>query len=460
MSFYKYFFTFLLIGILFYPKVAIAQEIESDSIKNPMDQLGVVTDAFQENFFEGLKQKAIENYELALEALERAEKAATSNENRAVVYFELGKNYAQLKNYEAAEDNYNKVIASLGERLDVLEHLYDLYYQQQDYEQAIPLVKKLIPFDEDYKEDLANLLTLTKQYDDALKQLDELDLSWGESDIRNALRLQIYRATGNTKGAIEDLEQKIDTNPKNEREFLNLIFLYSEQGNKEKAFETAKSLLKNNPNSQLVHLALYKFYLDSGNTKDALESMKIVFSSDQIDKESKYRVLGDFIQYVNQNPEFETNLEAMAAYFSEENGAKVYEKLGDYFATKSKKEQALSFYEKGIAKSGDNYNLLKNTLLLQLDFKKFAEAAALSKKGLEIFPAQALIYLLNGVANNGLQQSETAIDSLEAGLDFILDDPKMEYDFYNQLNIAYAAKGDLKNSKLNAEKAAKIKLPN
>src|SRR5690606_35047224 len=139
---------------------------------------------------------------------------------------------------------------------------------------------------------------LTKQYDKALAQLDELDAVWGESDIRNALRSQIYRITGNTGGAIENLEQKIDNNPKNEKEHLNLIFLYSEQGNTEKAFEAAKNLLKSNPKSQLVHLALYKFYLDSNNTSEALKSMKVVFGSDQIDKESKYRVLGDFIQFV------------------------------------------------------------------------------------------------------------------------------------------------------------------
>src|SRR5690606_24817417 len=136
---------------------------------------------------------------------------------------------------------------------------------------------------------LANLLTLTKQYDEALAQLDELDGVWGESDIRNALRAQIYRATGNTEGAIENLEQKIDNNPKNEKEHLSLIFLYSEQGNTEKAFEAAKNLLKTNPKSQLVHLALYKFYLDSGNTSEALKSMKVVFGSNQIDMESKYR---------------------------------------------------------------------------------------------------------------------------------------------------------------------------
>lgn len=457
----------ILLGSLYLSPHSYSQETnpvhpagENDSIQNPMDQLGVVDDAFQENFFEALKQKGIENHELALIALNKAEAAATTPENKAVVYFEMAKNYTALKVYDEAEINYKKVLTDLGDRLDVLEHLYDLYYQQKDYEKAIPLVRKLIPYDEDYKEDLANLLTRAKQYDLALEQLDELDGIWGESDIRNALRAQIYRATGNTEGAIENLEQKIDNNPKNEKEHLSLIFLYSEQGNTEKAFEAAKNLLKTNPKSQLVHLALYKFYLDSGNTSEALKSMKIVFTSDQIDTESKYRVLGDFIQFVNLNPQYEADLEAAATLFSEENGTKVYEKLGDYFSAKSNKEQALHFYEKGVAQSIDNYKLLKNTLLFQVEFEKYSEAATLSSKGLEIFPAQPLIYLLNGVANNGLENSEKAIESLETGQDFILDDPQMQLDFYIQLNIAYTNKGDIKRAKTYSEKAAQLKLAN
>lgn len=424
-----------------------------------MDQLGEVTDAFQENFFEALKQKAIENYELALTALNKAEKAAKSEENKAVVYFEIGKNHTYLKEYAQAEENFNKVLKSQGNRLDVLEQFYELYYQQKEYEKSIPLVQKLIPFDEDYKEDLANLYTLTQQYDKALEQLDELDYVWGESDIRNALRAQIYRATGNTEGAIENLEQKIDSNPKNEKEYLNLIFLYSEQGNKEKAFDAAKDLLKNNPKSQLVHLALYKFYLDEGNASEAIKSMKIVFASEEVDKETKYKVLGDFIQFVNENPQYETDLAEIVNQFSVENG-RIYEKLGDYYAAKNRKEDALAAYEKGIAKDADNYNLLKNTLLFQIDFKKYEAAAKLSSDGLEIFPAQALLYLLNGVANNGLQKSDVAIESLETGLDFILEDPKMQRDFYQQLSLAYTTKGDSKKAKMYADKAAATKMPN
>ena len=73
--------------------------------KTPTDDLGNVSDDFQENFFEALKQKGIENYELALNALEKAEVAAGDNQvNKAVVYFEKGKNLAFLKRFEDAEN--------------------------------------------------------------------------------------------------------------------------------------------------------------------------------------------------------------------------------------------------------------------------------------------------------------------------------------------------------------------
>lgn len=462
----SFLYTFIFLFGIIVPQHIYAQEINpspskdnNDTVENPMDELGNVSDAFQENFFEGLKQKAIENYELALSALNKAEKAANTEENKAVVYFEMGKNHVFLKEYDLAEINFNKVLKSQGDKLDVLEQFYDLYYQQKEYEKSIPLVKKLVEFDEDYKEDLANLYTLTKKYDEALKQLDDLDETWGESDIRNALRAQIYRATGNTEGAIENLEGKIDKNPKSEREYLNLIYLYSEQGNTEKAFETAKNLLKNNPKSEIVHLALYKFYLDDGNATEAINSMKTVFASEDIDQETKYKVLADFIQFVNSNPDYEAELTRVVEQFSVENG-RVYEKIGDYYAAKNRKEDALKAYEKGIVINPDNFNLLKNTILLQIDFQKYEAAAKLSSEGLEIFPAQPLLYLLNGVANNGLNLSDNAIESLEMGLDFLMEDPKMEHDFYNQLSLAYSQKGDAKKAKTYSDKAANLKMPN
>jgi tetratricopeptide (TPR) repeat protein len=452
---YSYILLFFF-GILFFPKQLNAQEIQG-----PTDDLGDVSDAFQENFFEALKQKGIENYDLALEALKKAEEDAKDDpEANAVVYFEMAKNLSKLKRYEEAEINFNKVIQARGDQLDVLEALYDLYYQQKNYEAAIPLVIKLSGIDSDYKEDLANLYSRTKQFNKSLKVLDELDELWGESDYRDALRAQIYRQTGNTSGQIEQLEEKIDANPKKEQDYLNLIYLYSEEGNNKKAYEASKELLKNNPKSELVHLALYKFYLIDGLTEKALNSMRIVFASQEIDKTSKYKVLGDFIQFVDKNPDYETELTTMVNLFADKNDGQVYEKLGNYYLSKSQKEEALLFFEKGISLDEDNYSLLKNTLLLQIEYKNYESASKLSTSGLEIFPAQALIYLLNGVANNGLHKSDEAIEALEMGIDYLLDDKRMEQSFYEQLGMAYRTKGDTQNANLFEKKALDLKDPN
>ncbi len=457
----KFLYIFLVFfGIIVIPKQVVAQETEPVA-EQPTDDLGNVTDAFQENFFEALKQKGIENYELALDALRKAEKAAENDPKlEAVVAFEKAKNLTELKQFEEAEVNFKKVLKTEPKRLDVLESLYDLYYQKNDYDAAIPLVKQLTVFDEDYKEDLVNLYSRTRQFDKAIEVLDDLDETLGESEYRDALRAQIYRETGDTEGQIENLETRISKNPKKEQEYLGLIYLYSEEGNTEKAFATAKELLKNQPNSKQVHLALYKFYLEENNTEEAFKSMNIIFSANEIEKESKYKVLSDFIGFVEKNPQYETHLEKVVENFSETNTGKIYEQLGGYYNSKGEKETALKFYKKGIEGDSDNFSLLKSTLLLQIDLQKYVAAQQLSADALAIFPAQPLLYLINGVAQNNLKKPDGAIESLNSGLDYLFDNPTMEQDFYKQLQQAYTLKGEAKKAAEYAEKASQIKLTN
>lgn len=422
----------------------------------PTDDLGNVTDAFQEAFFEALKQKAIENYELALDALDKAARAADGDKDQlAIVSYEKGKNLVFLKKYNAAEVQFENVLAHTNNQFDVMVSLYDVYYKQRNYEKALPLVKKLIVKDEDYKEDLANLYIRTKQYDEAILILDELDKEIGESTYRNNLRKSVYRATGNKEQQIENLETRVDANPKKEQDYLSLIYLYSDEGNTEKAFETAKELLKNQPKSEMVHLALYKFYLDAGQTKEAINSMETVFESQKIDKQSKYRVLGDFISFVETHPEHEKTLEKTVNNFSEEHGA-VYEKLGDYYVSKDRKEDAISAYKKGLENDEDNYSLLKNTLLILIDVGHYKDAATYSSNGLDIFPAQPLLYLLNGVANIGLNNADEAIETLETGADYVIENDALEKDFFTQLEKAYTLKGNTKKAAEYAKRAAAI----
>ncbi|MCF1420959.1 MULTISPECIES: lipopolysaccharide assembly protein LapB [Mangrovimonas] len=435
----------------------LGMEAQVDFNKTPNDDLGEVEDKKQELFFEALKQKAIENYDRAVTALL---KCIEMDKSQSVFYYELGKNYNKLKNFGAAEEALKDAVKMEPTNEWYANELFDVYMQQKDYKRAIRTVEDIVEYHPKYKEDLAHLYFDNKEYKDALKILDELDEKRGVSSSRDHLRNQIYAATGRKKDQIENLEDRLESNPDEETNYLALIYRYSESGDNEKAFETAKKLLEIKPNSELVHLALYKFYLEDGQTQEAIESMKIVMGSLKVNPEAKTMVLSDFVNFVKEHPEYEADLvEATTLNLDSENG-KSYEGVANYFLNKGDKTKALEYFEKAYQVDSGNFGLLKNIMLLQLDLKQFEKVEAKSSDALLKYPSQPLFYLINGVALNQLGKFNRAAEVLETGLDYIIEDTKMESDFYNQLSLSYTQLNNTKKAKTFSDKAKQLESTN
>lgn len=450
----KIYILFLLFGLLLVPQVNYAQV---DFNKKPDDDLGDIEDKFQELFYEALKQKGIENYDRSVEALL---KCIVLDNSVAVLYFELGKNYVLLKNFGSAEEALKKAVSKEPDNEWFLDELYGFYVDQNDFDKAIKTVKQLVKCHPDYKENLAALYVKTKEYNEALKILDDLDAEFGISVARDLMRNQIYAATGRKKDQIKNLQARVESNPDKETNYLQLILRYSENNEKEKAFETAKELLKINPNSQIVHLALYKFYLDENNAEKAIESMKIVIKSPEIKPEAKLKVLTDFVQFVGGHPEYEDDLVEATALVGDSNNSKTLIELGQYYLAKKNKIKALEYFEASLKIDEDNFNVLRNVLLLYIDLQKFSLAEKRSNEVLQKYPAQPLFYLINGVALNNLNEPKKAVEALEAGLDYIIDDIKMEIDFYKQLSIAYGSLNNTAKVKSFSDKVKQLETPN
>lgn len=442
--------TFLL-GLLIFPYSLTAQV---DFNKRPDDDLGNVKDEFQEYFFEALKQKGIENYDRAVESLY---KCLNLDSKRPVIYFELGKNYNKLKNFGAAEDNLKKAISMQPDNEWFLDELYDVYFQQDDIDNAIKTIKQLVKYHPDYKEDLAALYAREKRYKQALELLDELDQELGVSESRDAMRNDIYRITGNADDRIDNLEQRIANNPNNEENHLKLIYRYSQTGNRKKAYKAAQNLLKIKPDSKFVHLALYKFYLEDEKIDDAINSVKISLTSPEINAEAKAKVLKDFVSFVSKNPEYESDLVEITALVDNNKDAATYNNLGQYYLKSGDKAKALANLKEALKQNPNDFKLIKDILLIQLDLQAFEDVVTESEEALELYPAQPILYLVNGVANNQQGAHKKAIDSLEIGLDFLIDNPIMESDFYTQLSVAYKALNNNSKSETFAKKAQVLK---
>lgn len=446
----KRYITLILFGILSISQVSYAQ----DDLNKPNDDLGNVTDEFQEYFFEALKQKAIENYDKSVTALL---KCIAIDDSESVLYFELGKNYNLLKNFGAAEEALKEAVKQEPDNEWYLDELYAAYVNLKDYRRAIKTIKQLVKFHPDYKEDLASIYIQTQNYKDALKVLDELDDELGLSTDRDRLRNQIYNATGRKKEQIENLKDRVDKDPEAEKNYLALIYRYSENNDEEKAYETAITLLEIHPESQLVHLALYKFYLNDNKQEEAIASMKTVLSSKLIDAEAKVKVLADFVRFVSENQQYEEELIAITSQLSQTNtNAKTLIELAQYYLVKNDKPKALDYYLQAEIKEPENFGLIRNILLLYIDLEQYEIAEKKSDQALERFPSQPVLYLINGVALNRLLRPQDAVDTLEMGLDYIIENAKMESDFYKQLSKAYTALKNVKKAQAYSNKAKSL----
>ena len=423
-----------------------------------VDDLGNVSDTFQEAFFEALKQKGIENYDRAIESLD---KCIGINDSFAILYFEKGKNYQALKNSEQAEFNFLKALELKPNQEPVLDLLYELYYENRDFQKGEAIIKQLIPFDAQYKEDLARLYSATREYDKALALLDELDDQKGKDKYRESLRDKIYRLSGKKDLRKEQLNTELEATATSEQDYLKLIYLYSEQGKTDKAYETALKLQKVNPESDAVQLALYKIDLSKGNTESAITAMTKVLNSPKISDKAKHRVLNDFLLFVNENPSYAPQLEtAITAFDSAVEDSNIYDNIATYYAKKGAQDKALPYLIKALNNDSDNIKLIKQVLEAELAQGKFDDASARAKTALDLYPSQPALYYAYGIALKQQGKFEEAATQLETGADYILDDVSLEACFYEQLGEIYSQLGNNKSARRYTDQARKLRAGN
>ena len=144
----KYFLIITFFALLSFSGSVNAQEKGKPVVEVASDSLGDVEDAFQEYFFEALKQKAIENYGKAIDALLKS----LSLEARPVVYLELGKNFNALQQFDEAAAYLETGRKKVPKNTAILQELYKSYFLSRSFEKALPVVKTLAILDTSYSE--------------------------------------------------------------------------------------------------------------------------------------------------------------------------------------------------------------------------------------------------------------------------------------------------------------------
>ena len=439
---------FLFVGILF-PNFVLAQ--------TEPDAIGLADDEFQNAFYEALLQKGIENYDKAITALEKCKKLQPEN---AVVYSEMGKNYLPQKKYKDAYDSFEKAATIDPKNMWFWVGMYDVCYETKDYNQAIVIVNKLIEFKKEYKEDLVSLYMNTQQFDKALDLINQLNTTVGKNELRENYKRQILSVAKYQTSEKDNLMDQIKKYPKEEANYIALIFLYSESNQEEKALEVAKQLETEIPTSDWAQVSLFKFHLNNNDGKNAVIAMNKVFESSKIDSKIKHRMLNEFLIFVKDKPEFDKDLEKAISYFDNDKEVQVAREIGKFYHNKKDWSHAISYYEMHLKNHSDD---IETGLLLLQAYTEKQQFDVVAKKAtdyIDLFPSQPKLYYYAGLAYNQLINYKKAKEFLEMGMDYLVEDIALEINFNIQLGEASAGLGDVKKKEsyfLKAEQLLKGK---
>lgn len=104
-----------------------------------------------------------------------------------------------------------------------------------------------------------------------------------------------------------------------------------------------------------------------------------------------------------------------------------------------------------------DYKTLKEIIAIEVEKGLFEMLFVDSKNGLELFPAQPYLYKMNGLALNKLGKYNEAINVLTVGIDFVVDDPVLEADFYEELSKCYEGLKNKNQALKYKQKAEKLR---
>lgn len=257
----------------------------------------------------------------------------------------------------------------------------------------------------------------------------------------------------NYKVAIQNLEKCNELLPKDVSVLFELSKNYLMLKQFLEAEVYAKQALSIEPRNYWVLEHLLKIYIVSNNVKSAIPIQE------QLDVQNP-KEKGKLVQLYFQNNQIG---KARSVILQLKNENALTPELKDFEErflkeTVKKKISAPTNLEglvKGFEKN-KNFDALRKILILsaEMDNKTLLSYSTI---GVELFPAQAFVYLMNARALNKNKNYSSAIEQLTNGIDFVIDDNSLEADFYDELAISYHGLGNQKEAIKNKNKALALR---
>jgi tetratricopeptide (TPR) repeat protein len=405
-------------------------------------------------FFKALREKTTENLTLAGELFDRVLNIDPAND---AALYELASIKKIQNKYGEAQPLLEKAVTVNADNEWYWVALADCYEKSNDISKLENVFNELIRINSnkpDYYFDKANVYFILKRYDEALKVYDKLEELNGISDDLLANRQKVYLKQGKVDMAAAQLEKMIADNPSQIKYYLFLAELYNSNNFSDKAVKILQAAEKIKENNGLVHLALADIYRDKKNYDASYNELTKAFAIPDLDLNQKIKiVLGYMPRFSDPNVKASALELSRILTIAHPNEAKAYALYGDMLLQNGKLKEAKDAYKKSVTLDNQVYAVQEQLVRIDLGDNDFTTAIKDGENTLSLFPNQAWMNYLVGVAWMQKKDYNKALGYLKNATSLEFQDKDLLTQSFSALGDCYHDMKDYKSSDVAYDKA-------
>lgn len=396
---------------------------------------------FNQYFFNALNAKSLENFE---ESLRFFQKCIKLDDSQAVPFYESAVINKEFGNFDLATEQIKKAVAiEKDNRWFVIAHA-EILFSNQDFKNAATKFRRLIalePGNEEFYFMLSETYIYANEFEKAIAVYNELEKYKGVDKVISMQKHKLYREVNDIKGAIKELQSILNTFPDDIEvmEILSELHLLNDE--KEKAFELFKKIAVLAPENGRIHLTLADYYRQNGEKETSYNELKLAFKSTKLNIDTKVRILISYYQLITLNPEMSLQARELSEIMilAHPNDIKARSVYADILYADNQFQEAKEQYLYILQQDKNKSQIWSQVLFIEAEQKDYQALLKTSREALEYFPTDPLFYYFNGVSNKWFKNYEDAINSLEMGVDFVIDNQNLLLEFYSSLADVYHA---------------------
>ncbi len=439
-----------------------SKEVVNDKPKGKSKDLADLSEKeqikFKFYFHEANKERILGNYQKAAGLFAQS---ATIAPNESAPYYELAHIYESAKQYDLSLEFAKKAVDLDGDNYwyrilyaHALQRNGDLTNAIKQYEYLIETQGGTV----DLYFDLGGMQLYGGKYKEAINTFNKVESLVGISEELSVQKEKIYIKLGDVDNAANEIIKLIEAFP-NELRYQGLLAdLYVANDMDDKAFDIYRKMTEKDPDNPYANLSLHDYYKKKGDDEKAFEALKKAFASQDLDIDTKMKILLSYYSATESSNNLKSEAFALNKILikTHPEDAKSYTIYADFLYRDKKLASAQEYYIKALEKDSSKFPIWSQLMFIESELQDNEALLRDSKAALELFPNQPIFYFFYGAINLQKKEYNEAIEYLNIGKDYVIDNPALLIQFYANLGDANNGVKNYKASDNAYEEALKI----